>query len=191
MENTQKEQKWALGTLSIFVLMLIVSGISDFINSANKIYYGTLTIDQRALVALAIFKYSNFEAVSNDPNFKDKIEYIVVNEPPPTLLKINSDDSEGARAEKLILNGMKRDYFQREKLQKGFENVLDFAISYEEDKMDRSSAGRFSSKLIAMEWAEIWTKIKSKKKMKEWCRCLYYGAKKEFSSKNGPFLKIY
>tara|TARA_B100000676_G_C18054071_1_gene833208 strand:- start:326 stop:673 length:348 start_codon:yes stop_codon:yes gene_type:complete len=31
MENTQKEQKWALGTLSIFVLMLIVSGISDFV----------------------------------------------------------------------------------------------------------------------------------------------------------------
>ena len=31
MENTQKEQNWALGTLSIFVLMLIVSGISDFV----------------------------------------------------------------------------------------------------------------------------------------------------------------
>ena len=56
-----------------------VSGISDFINSANKIYYGTLTIDQRALVALAIFKYSNFEAVSNDPNFKDKITSIFSN----------------------------------------------------------------------------------------------------------------
>ena len=31
MENTQEEQKWALGTLSIFVVMLIVSGISDFV----------------------------------------------------------------------------------------------------------------------------------------------------------------
>ena len=31
MENLQEEQKWALGTLSIFVLMLIVSGISDFV----------------------------------------------------------------------------------------------------------------------------------------------------------------
>ena len=31
MENTQEEQKWALGTLSIFVAMLIVSGISDFV----------------------------------------------------------------------------------------------------------------------------------------------------------------
>ena len=31
MENIDKEQKWALGTLSIFVVMLIVSGISDFV----------------------------------------------------------------------------------------------------------------------------------------------------------------
>lgn len=31
MDNIDKEQKWAFGTLSIFVLMLIVSGISDFV----------------------------------------------------------------------------------------------------------------------------------------------------------------
>ena len=56
-----------------------VSGISELINSANKIYYGTLTIDQRALVALAIFKYSNFELISNDPSLKDKIISIFAN----------------------------------------------------------------------------------------------------------------
>ena len=57
--------------------------------------------------------------------------------------------------------------------------------------MDRSSGGRFSSKLIALEWAKIWVKISEKKMLREWCTSLYYGAKKEFSSKNGPFLKIY
>lgn len=31
MDSIDEEQKWALGTLSIFVLMLIVSGISDFV----------------------------------------------------------------------------------------------------------------------------------------------------------------
>ena len=56
-----------------------ISGISELINSANKIYYGTLTIDQRALVALAIFKYSNFEAISNDSSLKDKIISIFAN----------------------------------------------------------------------------------------------------------------
>ena len=42
-----------------------------------------------------------------------------------------------------------------------------------------------------MEWAHIWVQIAKKKKMKEWCTALYYGAKKEFGSSNGPFLKIY
>ena len=31
MENTQEEQKWALGTLTIFVLLLIIYGISDLV----------------------------------------------------------------------------------------------------------------------------------------------------------------
>ena len=31
MENTLEEQKWALGTLTIFVILLIISGISDFV----------------------------------------------------------------------------------------------------------------------------------------------------------------
>ena len=31
MENTQEEQKWALGTLAIFVILLIISGTSDFV----------------------------------------------------------------------------------------------------------------------------------------------------------------
>ena len=72
-----------------------------------------------------------------------------------------------------------------------FEQILDKSIEYETDDKDRSSAGRFSSKLIAMEWARIWTQISDKGKLEEWGRVLYYGAKKEFSSKNGPFLKIF
>jgi len=72
-----------------------------------------------------------------------------------------------------------------------FEEVLDKSIEYETDNKDRSSAGRFSSKLIGMEWAKIWMQIDKKGKSEEWARVLYYGAKKEFSSKNGPFLKIF
>jgi hypothetical protein len=72
-----------------------------------------------------------------------------------------------------------------------FEDVLNNAIIYETNESDRSSGGRFSSKLIAMEWANCWVQIAKKKKMKDWCRVLYYGAKKEFGSSNGPFLKIY
>ena len=81
-------------------------------------------------------------------------------------------------------------YEEQSKPRKGFEAVMDYAILYETNESDRSSAGRFSSKLIALEWAKIWKQIELKGKMKEWCTALYYGAKKEFSSKNGPFLKI-
>ena len=73
----------------------------------------------------------------------------------------------------------------------GFPWVLEMAIEYETEDKDRSSGGRFSSKLIALEWAKIWIEIDKKGKLREWCTSLYYGAKKEFSSKNGPFLKIY
>ena len=72
-----------------------------------------------------------------------------------------------------------------------FEQILDKSIEYEKENKNRSSAGRFSSKLISMEWAHIWSELSSKGKLKEWCTVLYYGAKKEFSTKNGPFLKIY
>ena len=73
----------------------------------------------------------------------------------------------------------------------GFEQVLDKAIEYETNESDRSSAGRFSSKLIGMEWAKKWSQLATKGKLEEWGRVLYYGAKKEFSSVNGPFLKIF
>jgi len=80
-------------------------------------------------------------------------------------------------------------YENNQKVADTFEGVLDYAI--ENEISDRSSAGRFSSKLIALEWAKVWSELSSKGKLEEWGRILYYGAKKEFSSKNGPFLKIF
>ena len=82
-------------------------------------------------------------------------------------------------------------YLNGQKTGEGIENIIKTSIQYETEDMDRSSAGRFSSKLISLEWAKIWVEIDKKKKLREWCTALYYGAKKEFSSKNGPFLKIY
>ena len=82
-------------------------------------------------------------------------------------------------------------YENGQKIAHGIEEVIRIAIEYETEDMDRNSAGRFSSKLISLEWAKIWVDIANKKMLREWCTTLYYGAKKEFSSKNGPFLKIY
>ena len=48
--------------------------------------------------------------------FKDKIEYIVVDKDPPSILELKENETKRERGEKLILNGMARDYFQRENL---------------------------------------------------------------------------
>ena len=64
-------------------------------------------------------------------------------------------------------------YEKGQKVADGFEAVMDYAISYETKKMDRSSAGRFSSKLIAMEWASIWAAVDKKNRMEDWATALY------------------
>ena len=69
-------------------------------------------------------KKLNFD-INNFKRFKDKITYIVVDEAPPNLLELHEKDTEGRRGEKLILNGMARDYFQRENLSKGLTNAND------------------------------------------------------------------
>jgi len=67
-------------------------------------------------------KKLNFN-IQNFVKFKDKIEYIVVDKQPPNIKKINKEDTVEISEEKLILNGMARDYFQRECLKRGLNNL--------------------------------------------------------------------
>jgi beta-1,4-mannosyl-glycoprotein beta-1,4-N-acetylglucosaminyltransferase len=57
--------------------------------------------------------------------FKDKIIYLVVEKEPENILRLADNDSKDAKGEKLILNGMARDYFQRENLSRGLTGALD------------------------------------------------------------------
>jgi len=75
------------------------------------------------------------------------------------------------------------------KVSSGADEIIRTAIMSE--GKTRSSAGRFSSKLIGLRWALTWSLIEEKGMMEDWLKTLYYGAKKEFGGKNGPFLKIY
>ena len=63
--------------------------------------------------------------INNFKKFKDKISYIVVDRQPDNIKEILKSDNEEERGEKLILNGMARDYFQRENLRKGIEAAND------------------------------------------------------------------
>ena len=69
-------------------------------------------------------KKLNFN-INNFKRFKDKIEYIPVEEQPPNIKILNENDTPEDKEEKLILNGMARDYFQRENLNKGLKNLED------------------------------------------------------------------
>ena len=55
--------------------------------------------------------------------FKDKIIYIVIDTQPKNILELIKNENKESRGEKLILNGMARDYFQRENLIKGLKNA--------------------------------------------------------------------
>ena len=63
-------------------------------------------------------KKLNFD-IGKFKKFKDKINYIVVDNQPENILDLSEEDTKEQRGEKLILNGMARDYFQRENLFKG------------------------------------------------------------------------
>ena len=69
-------------------------------------------------------KKLNFD-INKFKKFKDKIIYIVVDKQPKNIYKFNENDSQGKIGEKLILNGMARDYFQRESLSRGLVNAMD------------------------------------------------------------------
>ena len=51
--------------------------------------------------------------------FKDKITYLIVDRQPENILDLVDGENREKRGEKLILNGMARDYFQRENLSRG------------------------------------------------------------------------
>ena len=67
-------------------------------------------------------KKLNFD-IQKFSKFRNKIEYIIVDEQPPNIRELDEKDSYKVREEKLILNGMARDYFQRENLKKGLEKL--------------------------------------------------------------------
>jgi len=67
-------------------------------------------------------KKLNFD-IRNFQKFKDKIDYIVVDNQPKNILQVSDKDTKDQKGEKLILNGMARDYFQRESLFNGIKNA--------------------------------------------------------------------
>ena len=96
--------------------------------------------------------------------FEDKITYIVVDQKPEKILKVNSSDSAETRAEKLILNGMARDYFQREKLSEGLRESLDDDVIIISDldeipNLDEVNFSKISNNIVIFEQNMFYYKL--------------------------------
>ena len=67
-------------------------------------------------------KKLNFN-LNNFSKFKNKIKYLVLDKQPNNIEKVNDDDTENNKSIKYILNGYKRDNFQRQQAMSALDNI--------------------------------------------------------------------
>ena len=91
------------------------------LNSLDK-YVKKFVITEATYTHNGSKKKLNFD-IQKFKKFQDKIEYIVVDQQPPNIIEIGKQDTAKKLEDKFILNGMARDYFQRENLKKGLKDL--------------------------------------------------------------------
>ncbi len=71
--------------------------------------------------------------------FKEKIIYLILDHEPNNIEKINKNDNDDETNSKLILNGMKRDFYQRNFLAEGLKeaNENDFILISDLDEIPK------------------------------------------------------
>ena len=91
-------------------------------------------------------KKLNFD-INKFSSFKDKIRYLILDKLPSNTEPINDIDSEGEKSRKYILNGYKRDHFQRNHILKGIEdgNPEDFVLISDIDEIPNLQKVNFNS----------------------------------------------
>ena len=85
--------------------------------------------------------------IKNYSKFKDKINYIILEEPPVDLSHVKKDDSFDKKNSKLILNAVKRENLQRNTISKGLESALpeDLIIVSDVDEIPNLNDNNISS----------------------------------------------
>jgi len=102
--------------------------------------------------------------IGNFKKFQDKITYIVVDKPPPNILNLKKNEPKHVRGEKLILNGMARDYFQRENLNRGLaktqENDLILISDLDEiPNLENLNLSKINNEIIMFEQKMFYYKL--------------------------------
>ena len=108
-------------------------------------------------------KKLNFD-INKFKKFKDKIIYIIVDKQPDNILKILDSETKEQKGEKLILNGMARDYFQRENLSRGIEGALndDLILISDLDEipdLNKIDLSKINNKIIIFEQKMFYYKL--------------------------------
>ena len=93
------------------------------LNALNK-YVKKFVITEATYTHNGSPKKLNFD-INKYKKFKDKIIYIIVDKQPQNIFELNRRETQKSKKDKMILNGMARDYFQRENLIKGLKNTED------------------------------------------------------------------
>ena len=91
------------------------------LNSLNK-FVKKFVITEATYTHNGTKKKLNFD-INKFKKFEDKIIYLVVDKQPNNILDLIQGETEEQKGEKLILNGMARDYFQRENLSRGINEA--------------------------------------------------------------------
>lgn len=97
-------------------------------------------------------KKLNFD-IKKFTKFKDKIEYIVVDELPDGIEKINPDDGIELRNKKILDNSLKRENNQRNQLLQGLKNVgdEDLVLSSDLDEIPNFQNFKLNNKIVLFE----------------------------------------
>ena len=108
-------------------------------------------------------KKLNFD-INKFKKFKDKIIYLVVDEQPKNILQLSEEDTKDRRGEKLILNGMARDYFQRENLSRGIKKANDEDLILISDldeipNMDKIDKSKINNSIVIFEQKMFYYKL--------------------------------
>ena len=108
-------------------------------------------------------KKLNFD-INKFKKFKDKIEYIIVDKQPPSIFQLIENENAEERGKKLILNGMARDYFQRESLKRGLVETSDDDLILISDldeipKLDELNFSKIKNNIVIFEQKMFYYKL--------------------------------
>ena len=126
--------------------------ILDFrLNYLNK-YVDKFVIVESKFTHSGKKKELNFN-IKNFTKFKDKIIYLVLDHEPQDIDKINSSDNENTKNSKYILNGMRRDFYQRNYIINGLKDADydDYVLISDLDEipnLEKNNIKNIKSKII-------------------------------------------